>query len=309
MRVAVTGTTGFLGRYIVNQLLSEGYKCRCWYRPGHSDQGGFYGNQEMEIDWIPGDLSDPGSIDTLVKGSDAVVHAALAREGAGFAGAEGDLPAYVEKNVLGTLRLIEAAIARNVPRFVYISSCAVHDVILDDRLLDEAHPCWPKSHYGAHKAAIEKFVHSFGFGRGYDICALRPTGIYGIARPVEQSKWFRLVQDVKAGKPINSAAGGKEVHAADVAKAVSILLAAPGIAGQCYNCYDMYISDEHVARIARRLTQSDSEISEQNKGPKHQIMTHKLRGLGMTFGGEQLLESTVAEMLRYSPSPSKQAAH
>jgi nucleoside-diphosphate-sugar epimerase len=173
-------------------------------------------------------------------------------------------------------------------------------VILDDRMLDEAHPLWPKSHYGAHKAAIEKFVHSFGLGQGYPICALRPTGIYGIARPVESSKWFRLVQDVKAGKPVNSPAGGKEVHAADVAQAASLLLRAPDVAGQSYNCYDMYISDEHVANIAKRLSRSNSEISQRNKGPKNQIMTGKLRRLGMTFGGEELLERTVAEMLRYS---------
>lgn len=300
MRVAVTGATGFLGRYIVNQLLGEGHECRCWYRPGQSDREGFYEPQEMQIEWIPGDLSEPEAADALVKGADAVVHSALSREGAGFIGAEGDLIGFVGKNLLGTLRLIEAARARGVPRFVFISTCAVHDVILDDRMLDEAHPCWPKSHYGAHKAAIEKFVQSFGLGKEYDICALRPTGIYGIARPVEASKWFRLVQDVKAGKPIRSAAGGKEVHAADVAQAVSLLLHAPGIAGQSYNCYDMYISDEHVARVAKRIIGSNSAISELNRGPRHQIVTHKLRKLGMSFGGEQLLERTVAEMLRYA---------
>lgn len=299
MRIAVTGATGFLGRYIVNELLSEGHRCRCWYRPGRSDRDGFVASGEMDIEWIPGDLNDRDGADALVKGADAVVHSALSREGAGFIGAEGDLVEFVEKNVLGTLRLIQAARARDVSRFIFISSCAVHDVILPDHSLNEAHPLWPKSHYGAHKAAIEKFVHSFGLGQGYDICALRPTGIYGIARPVTKSKWFDLVQDVKQGKSVTRAGGGKEVHAADVAKAVGILLKASGIAGQCYNCYDMYISEEHVARIARRLSGSNSEISERNKGPKNQIMTEKLRGLGMNFGGEQLLESTIAEMLRF----------
>jgi hypothetical protein len=48
-----------------------------------------------------------------------------------------------------------------VPRFVFISSCAVHDVIRDDRLLDEKHPFWPMSHCGAHKAALEKFVPAY----------------------------------------------------------------------------------------------------------------------------------------------------
>ena len=48
----------------------------------------------------------------------------------------------------------------------------------------------------AHKAAIEKFVHSYGWGHGYAICALRPTGIYGTALPIEESKWYGLVQAV-----------------------------------------------------------------------------------------------------------------
>ena len=59
---------------------------------------------------------------------------------------------------------------------------------------------------------------------GYSICALRPTGIYGIARPVESSKWFDLIQAVVQGQVVKCRRGGKEVHAADVARAVEILL-------------------------------------------------------------------------------------
>lgn len=297
MRIAVTGATGFLGRYIVNHLLAEGHACRCWYRPGRSDQGGFDEPPGDRLEWVPGELGDPKAADALLDGADAVVHSALHREGAGFRGAEGDLIEFVEKNVLGTLGLIRQAMAAGVGRFVFISTCAVHEVILDDRPLDEAHPLWATSHYGAHKAAIEKFVHSFGLGQGYDICALRPTGIYGLARPARASKWFSLVQAVKAGQPIDSPRGGKEVHAADVARAVGILLTAKGIAGQAYNCYDMYISDEEVARIAKRLTGSASTISDRNKGPKNQIVTDKIRRLGMFFGGRPLLEKTVEQML------------
>jgi nucleoside-diphosphate-sugar epimerase len=299
MRIAVTGATGFLGRYIVNQLLGEGHTCRCWHRPGHSDQGGFCETSESRLEWCAGDLADAGSGERLVCGADAVVHAALMRPGAGFMGAEGDLPAFLETNFMGSLRLIQAARSAGAAKFIFISTCAVHDVICEDRPLDEAHPLWPKSHYGAHKAAIEKFVHSFGLGQGYDICALRPTGIYGIARPVENSKWYKLVHDVKAGRPIDSAAGGKEVHASDVARAVSLLLRSSGTAGQAYNCYDMYISDEQVAHIAATLTGGAGPIAARHARPKHQIITGKLAKLGMTFGGRTLLERTIAEMLRY----------
>ncbi|MEI8374138.1 MAG: SDR family oxidoreductase [Planctomycetota bacterium] len=295
MLIAVTGATGFLGRYIVNHLASAGHACRCWYRPG-SDQGGFEA-VEQQIEWLPGELGNPGAGTRLVDGCDAVVHAALYHPGGGFRGEEGNVLEFVEKNVLGTLKLIEAARQAGVGRFVFISTCAVHEKILDDRPLDETHPTWATSHYGAHKAAIEQFVRSYGFGQGYPICALRPTGIYGITRPVENSKWFDLVRAVARGQMVDCRRGGKEVHAADVARAVEILLSAEGIAGEVYNCYDRYVSEYEVATIAKELSGSKSEIRGVPTVPKHEIITEKLRQSGMGFGGRPLLEQTIGNML------------
>jgi len=295
MKIAVTGATGFLGRYIVLRLTDGKHTCRCWFRPG-SDGGGLEAAGDR-VEWVSGELSDPHAARELVTGCHAVVHAALHHPGGGFRGGEGDLIEFVEKNVVGTIRLIEAARAAGVGRFVFISTCAVHEKILDDRPLDETHPLWPTSHYGAHKAAIEKFVHSYGLGYGYPICSLRPTGIYGLARPVENSKWFDLVQGVARGDPVSVSRGGKEVHAADVARAVEILLGAENIAGEAYNCCDRYVSEHEVATIARRLSGSASEIVGKPTSPKHQIVTDKLRGLGMQFGGQPLLEQTIGRMI------------
>jgi nucleoside-diphosphate-sugar epimerase len=182
---------------------------------------------------------------------------------------------------------------------VFISTCAVHEVILDDRPLDEAHPLWSRTHYGAHKAALEAFVHSYGFGAGWPICALRPTGIYGLAHPPNASRWHDLVGQVLRGEAIHTAGGGKEVHADDVARAAELLLHAEAnaVTGQAFNCYDLYVAEQRVAGIAKELTGSRSTIADMNRGPKHQIDTHKLRALGMTFGGEPLLRQTVAELV------------
>ncbi len=295
MRIAITGATGFLGRYIVSHFASQGYPCRCWYRPG-SDRGGFEA-VERQVEWLAGELGNPGACTRLVEGCDAVVHAALYHPGGGFRDEEGDVLEFVEKNVLGTLQLIEAARQAGVERFVFISTCAVHEKILDDRPLDETHPTWATSHYGAHKAAIEQFVRSYGFGQGYPICALRPTGIYGVARPVESSKWFDLIQAVAQGQSVECRRGGKEVHAADVARAVKILLTVEGIAGEVYNCYDRYVSEYEVAQIAKELSGSRPEILGKPTAPKHQIVTGKIQRLGMEFGGRTLLEQTIREMV------------
>jgi nucleoside-diphosphate-sugar epimerase len=295
MRVAVTGATGFLGRYIVAELVRKGHTCRCWHRP-ESDLSGFEACAES-IAWVPGTLNDPEASASLVDGCDAVAHAALDRPGAGFRGSEGELLPFLDQNVMGTIRLIEAARAARANRFVFISTCAVHEVILDDRPLDEAHPLWPSSHYGAHKAAIEAFVHSYGFGINYAICALRPTGIYGVAHPAQSSRWFSLVRAICNGEDVQVRRGGKEVHAADVARAVAILLNAENVAGQSYNCYDRYISEVDVATLAKELSGSRGAIIGAPSAPKHQIVTTKLQALGMKFGGKPLLEQTIRALI------------
>lgn len=292
--MAVTGATGFLGRYIVEHLLERGHAVRAWHRAG-SDRAGLVG---ARLEWVEGALGDALACRALVDGADAVVHGALQHTPGRYRGGEGDLCEYVRANVLGTIELIEAARRGGAARFVYISSRAVYDRRLPGRPLDEDHPTWPASHYGAHKAAVEMFVHSYGAVEGFAICALRPTGVYGLARPVERSKWFPIVEAVDAGAPIATAAGGTEVHALDVARAVEILLHAEGVAGQIYNCHDRYVAAQEVAEIARRLSGSSSRIERFPQVERNVMETARLRGLGVTFGGTPLLETTVGELLQ-----------
>jgi nucleoside-diphosphate-sugar epimerase len=300
MRIAVTGATGFVGRYLVSQLAAAGHQLRCWYRPG-SDRSGF-DQQAGSIQWLPGQLGDGLASAELVRGADALVHAAVQWQGPRNRGqgSHGDPDVFFGVNLTGSLQLFQSALDAGVSRCVFLSTCAVHEVILDDRPLDETHPLWPTSHYGAHKAALEKFVHSLGFGQGWPICALRPTGIYGLAHPPARSRWFDLVGQVLRGEAIASARGGKEVHALDVARAVELLLAvdAKVITGQAFNCYDRYISEQEVAQLAKELTNSSSTIANLNRGPKHQIDSKKLRSVGMVFGGQELLKRTVRELIR-----------
>ncbi|MFO0912810.1 MAG: NAD(P)-dependent oxidoreductase [Pirellulales bacterium] len=295
MLIGVTGATGFLGRYIVRRLVADGHSCRCWYRE-QSDRSGFEGI-DQHITWSVGRLGDPALCYQFAEGCDAIVHAALSRPGRGFRDQEGQLTNFVRENVLGSIELFEESRAAGVQRIIVISTCAVHEKILDDRPLDEAHPVWPLTHYGASKAALEAFVCSYGRGHGYNMCAVRPCGIYGLAHPAEDSKWYALIRDIVAGRPVDVRGGGKEVHAADVAQAVSRLLQASNVAGEVFNCCDGYVSQLQVAELARELSGSDSVIQGQAGQPKHQIETAKLRALGFQFGGTELLRQTVRQLI------------
>jgi hypothetical protein len=82
-----------------------------------------------------------------------------------------------------------------------------------------------------------------------------------------------------------------------VAKAVEILLRADGVAGQVYSCYDRYIAEYEVASIAKQITGSSSIVSGGRTSPKNQIVTEKLRALGMEFGGEALLAETIRQLV------------
>ena len=296
MRIALTGATGFIGQYIVEKLVESGHELSCWHRE-HSDRSMLEPYSDS-IDWLKGDLRDHDSVDRLIRDCDAIVHNAYWRPGEGFRGSEGDVVEFARVNVLGTLNLIEQSISAGLKRFVFVSTCAVHEQILTDRPLDEAHPLWPLSHYGAHKAALEKFVHSYGFGFGYPICAIRPTGVYGIRNPVSSSKWYELISRIIDNKSVRVSGGGKEVHASDVARGIEVLLNADQISGQSYACYDRYVSEFEVATIAKEITGSSSEILGEPKVPRNEIETQKIEQLGMAFGGEALLKQTITDLVQ-----------
>jgi nucleoside-diphosphate-sugar epimerase len=295
MRVAITGGTGLVGRHVIDCLTAAGHAIRAWHRPSSNLEG--FARPDLIV-WVPGSLEALPAAEALIEGCDALVHAALWRVGHGFRGAEGELERFLLINFLGSIRLFAAAHTANV-RTIFISTCAVHEQILDDRPLDETHPTWAKSHYGAHKGALEQFVYSYGLGHGDPICSLRPCGVYGLARPVEASPWFELLQAIAVGRPVTCQGGGKIVHAADVARAVEILLQADAsqIAGQAFNCCERYLSQWELAHLARQIAGTTGPIEGGPKSPKHQIETGKLRALGMEFGGDRLLRETLSQLV------------
>lgn len=299
MKVAITGASGFLGRYLVRELTGSGHHCRGLIRPTSPRAG-----SKPAIEWVVGSLEDARSIDQFVEGADAVVHAALDHPSGSFLEPEIDVALFVERNVVGTIRLIEAAEQAQVGRFVVISSGAVHDDILEDRPLDETHPLWPRSHYGATKAAIEAFVHSYGRGEKFPICALRPTSIYGLAEPLKESRWYDLIATIVRGEDVTCHRGAKQVHALDVARATALLLASKGTAGEVYHCTDLFVAEHEVAAMARSIAVTSGTIDGEIPVSRHPIDSSKLKKLGMTFGGPTLLKATIEAMIRAIRSDS-----
>ena len=128
--------------------------------------------------------------------------------------------------------------------------------ILDDRPLDEAHPLWPLSHYGAHKAAIEAFVVSYGLGNGYEICALRPTGVYGLAHPPVTSKWVSARKSGSARRISRMSTRWQRSARSGRGQGSGSLANGGRDRREAFNCYDRYVSEYEVAALAQRISGS-----------------------------------------------------
>lgn len=284
MRVAVTGATGYVGRFVVRELLDHGHTVVAWRRPG-SDVAGVAG----PVDWVDGGLDDEASANALVAGAEALVHAAFQHEPGRYRGGEGSDPeAFLRVNLHGSLNLLEAARRAGVARLVFVSSRAVYGRRLPERALDEHHPLLPTTHYGAYKAAVEAVVRGFGQAHGLAWTSVRPTGVFGVTHPAARSKWADLVRDCAAGRVL-PARGGTEIWGPDLARAVRLLLVAPdaAVAGEAFNAADVYVTNRALARHL------GGPLPPPSPGPEGLMVTSKLQALGWRPTGWRAVAQTL----------------
>ncbi|MBI1279809.1 MAG: NAD-dependent epimerase/dehydratase family protein [Anaerolineaceae bacterium] len=296
--IAITGATGYVGRFVAAELQHRGMQVRALSR-AHSDRSGF----AQPVEWVTGDLRDENAIHQLVQNVDAVVHLAYEHVPGKYRDGEGDnLPAWLDANLNGSLRLLQASAQAGVKRFIFLSSRAVFSRTEAGRVLDENHPISPDSHYGAYKAAVESFLQSFAHTANMSTCSVRATGVYGLTHPVERSKWWELVQAVLNDHPINTNRGGTEVHGADVAKAIVVLLTRPKLDIPVLHLSDLYVTTGEIVRIAQALSGHAGELPPPSPEPINVMVSRYLADLGIMLGGTPLLEKTIGELVQAAKS-------
>jgi 2-alkyl-3-oxoalkanoate reductase len=164
----VTGGGGFLGRYIVEQLLDRGDRVTVFAR-GHYPELGRLGAQ-----LVRGNLADLYAITQACEGVDLIYHVAAK------AGLWGPWDDFYRANVTGTENVIAACRANGVPKLVYTSSPSVIFDGSDQRGIDESapYPTHYESPYPETKAIGEQRVIEAN-GEGLLTTSLRPHLIFG----------------------------------------------------------------------------------------------------------------------------------
>ena len=175
MRVLVTGGTGFLGAYILEHLLLQGFEVRALRRSAHYP---FFIERSIleRVEWVDGDILDPVSLYDAMENMDAVVHAAAV---VSFAPEERRRMYSV--NVDGTANVVNIALERNIKRLVHISSVAALGRTTVAQMVDEEKK-WENNanntHYALSKHAAEMQVWR-GFAEGLEGVVLNPATILG----------------------------------------------------------------------------------------------------------------------------------
>ncbi|MCG8585935.1 MAG: NAD-dependent epimerase/dehydratase family protein [Pirellulales bacterium] len=240
MRVLVTGGGGFLGQYIVRQLVARGDTVRVVGRRKYPEI------EALGVETIQADLRDRDATIAVCADVEAVIHTA------GVAGIWGPWKHYYEINTLATEHVIEGCRQNGIARLVYSSSPSVTFDGSPQVGIDESAP-YPQQwlcHYPHSKALAEQAVLSANGTDGLSTCALRPHLIWG---PGDLDLVPRLITRAKSGK-LRQVGDGTNlidtVYVENAAEAhlmaVDRLTADSPVAGQTYfisqgepvNCWD-----------------------------------------------------------------------
>ena len=183
MKLLVTGGAGFIGSNFARMALTGRL-------PGLEEAeitvfdaltySGTLTNLEPVSDnpryrFIQGDIRDANAVREALAGHDAIVHFAAESH---VDRSVNDSGIFVETNVLGTQRLLDAALALGVNRFIHVSTDEVYGSI-DEGEWDEDEPLLPNSPYSASKAGSDLLVRSYHRTHGLNTSITRCSNNYG----------------------------------------------------------------------------------------------------------------------------------
>ena len=241
MKILITGASGFIGSFIVEEALRRGFET--WAAVRKSSSKAFL--QDERIHLIELNLSSEEQLKEQLKDHqfDYVVHAA----GVTKCLHKDD---FFRINTEGTKHLVRALMAtqHNLQRFVYISSLSIMGAIREEQPyqeIRESDEAKPNTAYGRSKLEAEQWLSQLPLylegdgGRLFPYVILRPTGVYG---PRERD-YFMMAKSIKAHTDF--AVGFKQqditfVYVTDVVQAV-FLACEKGVTGRRY-----FLSDGEV---------------------------------------------------------------
>jgi UDP-glucose 4-epimerase len=168
--VLVTGGAGFIGSHLVDALAG----CRVRVLDDLSTGRAENLAPRQGLEAVRGDIRDRALVARLMRGTDVVFHLACR----GVRHSIGNPVESHEVNAAGTLLLLEEARRAGVHRFVHVSSSEVYGTARTVPM-DENHPCFPETVYGAAKLAGDAYARAYYRTYGLPTTVVRPFNNFG----------------------------------------------------------------------------------------------------------------------------------
>ncbi len=261
MKIFMTGGSGFIGHWVVKELLSRGHALRLLIRnPGKMPSLKTLPGVEI----AEGTLYDRALLSRSLQGCEACLHVAL-----GW----GETPAtMLEKDTAVTVFLLEEAEKAGVGRFLYTSSTAAVGEFRPR--MDEGIDLRPQDLYGATKAASEAYGLGFAAKSRMRFNVIRPGYTFGnpafpdgVTQP--DQRFRSIVHSARRGDPIpvTKHDGTQFIDAADLAKLYGAVLESALNRRVFFGLSTEFVTWERVAQKGGR----PRGFRVENRGPRQGV--------------------------------------
>jgi nucleoside-diphosphate-sugar epimerase len=206
MKVLVTGATGFIGRYLIKDLLKNNHKVRVLTRQTN------YKNKKVSV--FPGDVTKKETLSKAFEGVDAVFH------NAAYAMDWGSKIEIYKHNVEGTRNVADICKEKKVKKLIFTSSAGVYGFPNSLDLIDENFEKNPLNYYQKSKLESEKLLKKYD---SIKISIVRPTMVFGAGGHATKL----LINRIQQGEMMYIGIGDTYlsiVHPADVAQCLRLAL-------------------------------------------------------------------------------------
>jgi nucleoside-diphosphate-sugar epimerase len=240
VKTLVTGAGGFLGQYVIDQLLARGDQVVATCRQPSSEL------ESRGVRVVRADLRDLEAVKSACRGIECVFHVA------GISGIGVKSTIFYENNTLATQNVLQACLENRVGKLVFTSSPSVVFDGRDQCGLDEStpYPIHWLGHYQRSKAIAEQAVLAASGKNGLLTCSLRPHLIWGprdkalYPRLLDRARRKRLIQ-IGDGTNLIDTAYVENVAAAHL-QAADALAPGSAVSGKAY-----FISDDEPVNCWR----------------------------------------------------------
>lgn len=179
MKILITGSEGFIGSHLTENLLSRGYKIKAFILYNSFNSKGWLNEinrkYNKNIEFVFGDIRDPALVNNAVKDCDSIFHLASL---IGIPYSYKAPFSYYDTNVKGTLNLLDSIKGKKIKKFIHTSTSEVYGTA-QYQPIDEKHPLNAQSPYAASKIAADQLVSAYCNSFEIPAITIRPFNTFG----------------------------------------------------------------------------------------------------------------------------------